>query len=384
LSAGHARLSASAAQRWLHCPGSLGDGGVSEYAATGTFAHSIAAVCLTENRKPAEWLGNTAIVDGFTVKCDQEMVDGITVYLDAIADDLQSGDITWTEMPLLTALQRVDPDMGGTADHVRYRPSTRHLRVTDLKYGAGTYVEVDDNEQAKIYGLGAMLETNMLVHEVELVIVQPRYERAEAVRSWTFKAVEILEFIADIKKAADLTRDPFAQRVTGPQCEHFCPNARTCPELEKKEHALVAMDFSAVTVYDPVKLATALEAIPLVKQRIKAIEEFAYAEATKGAVIPGWKLVDKRATRKWKSADEVKQWAAMLGIDPFEPAELMSPAQLEKKLAETAPKGKKKEAGKVLEPLVEKISSGTALVPESDDRAPAKTISVDDFAVIAS
>ena len=384
MSAGHARLSASAAQRWLHCPGSLGHSEPSAYAASGTFAHSIAAICLTENRKPVEWLGNTSIVDGFTVTCDQEMVDGVQLYLDAIADMNigRTGAESWVEMPLLDALQRVDPDMGGTADYVTYFPEEKHLIVVDFKYGAGTYVEADDNEQLKIYALGAMLQCNKVIHTVEVCIVQPRFERANPVRSWTFKAVEILEYIADIKKAADLTRDPFAKPVAGPQCEHFCPNARTCPELEKKQHALTAMEFSAVTVYDPVALATALAAIPLVKERIKAIEEFAYAEATKGAVIPGWKLVDKRATRKWKSADEVKQWAAMLGIDPFEPAELMSPAQLEKKLAETAPKGKKKEAGRVLDPLVEKVSSGTALVPVSDDRAPAKTISIEDFAVI--
>lgn len=383
MSAGHARLSASAAHRWLHCPGSIGDGGASAYAAAGTFAHFIASTCLEDsNKKPGDWLGNSTIVDGFTVECDREMVDAVQLYIDAIDEDRQPGDETWVEMPLLNALQQVDPDMGGTADFVRYRPSTRHLRVWDFKFGSGTYVEADDNSQMKIYGLGAMMETNKRVQTVELSICQPRFEGADPVRSWSFNAVDILEFIADIKKAADLTRVPGAPLVAGEHCKAFCPNARTCPELERMHHELVAADFTVAVAYDPGRLAAALAAIPLVKERIKAIEEFAYAEATAGREIPGFKLVDKRAMRQWKSEGDVIEWAQKNAIDPYEPRKLLSPAKIEDKLKEAAPRGKKKEAGAVLEPFVVKVSSGTALVPVSDDRPPAKLISVDDFAVI--
>lgn len=381
MSAGHARLSASAAHRWLHCAGSLGDSQPSQYTADGTFAHHIAAELLLHGGSTTDWLGNVTIIDGFTVTCDQEMIDAVMLYLDTITEDAQEGDKTWVEMPLLNALQKVDKDMGGTADFVRYRPSIKHLRVFDYKFGSGTYVEVDDNTQMKVYALGAMLETNALIHNVTITIVQPRFESAKPVRDYTFKAVDILEFVADLKIAADKTRLPNPELVAGPQCKAFCPNARTCPELERMHHAIVAADFTSVSVYDPAKLAAALVAIPLVKERIKAIEEFGYAEAIRGAVIPGFKLVDKRPTRKWINDADVKQWATMFGVDPYAPAELLSPAQLEKKLEATAPKGKKKDAGRVIEPLVQKISSGLALVPISDDRVPAKLITIDDFEI---
>lgn len=388
----HARLSASSAHRWLKCPPSANfKGGKSSiHAATGTYAHDIAAKCLQDaSTNPSDFFLKRGKVDGFEIECDLEMVDSISLYVDECNADLKEGDVCWTEMPLLQALAKIDPDLGGTADYVRYRPSTQHLLVKDFKYGSGVYVDVIDNTQLKLYALGAMLECGKAVKDVTVRICQPRFEGAQPIRDFNFKAHEILGFIADVQEAANLSRDSATPFKAGEHCQ-FCPHARECPELEKRQHALVAADFDvvafdkpgAIAQYDPVKLAQALLDIPLVKERIKAIEAFAYTEATAGKDIPGFKLVDKRANRKWKSEDAVIAWATEQAVDPYAPREVISPAQMEKLLAKDAPKGKKKEAGKALDPLVEKVSSGTALVPVSDERPPAKLVTANDFAVL--
>lgn len=379
----HARASASSAHRWMHCAGSIGPGGdPSQYSADGTFAHDIAAKCLADSSKtPGDFLCHKGKVDGFDVECGLEMVSAITAYLDAIDDDLAEGDQCWVEMPLLASLQTIDKDLGGTSDYVRYRPATRHLRVWDFKYGSGTYVEVDDNEQMKIYALGALLEVEKAggrVADVTVTICQPRFEGAAPIRDFHFKAIELINFAADAKEAVEKTRLPEPPLVAGEWCKPFCPKRRTCKKLEEMEHALIASQFGPMAQYDVAALGATLANIPLVKARIQAIEEFAYAEANRGIEIPGWKLVDKVARRKYKSEGEAVLFAQERGIDPYEKS-VISPATLEKKIAETLPKGQKKSAAKAIEHLVEKVSSGTALVPVSDERPPAKVIGAADF-----
>jgi len=335
VSGAHARLSASAAHRWLHCAGSVnlsaGKNSTSEYAAAGTFAHSIAADCLQRDLDPQDFLGRHKEVDGFAVECTEEMVEAVKFYVDWVINQITSEAQHACEVPLLEALQEIDPDLGGTADYVIYTPETKHMHVIDFKYGSGTYVEADDSEQLRIYAFGAMLSTKRPVKNITVTIVQPRFEGAKPVRSWTFKAVNILEFIADIKAAADKTRLSDPPLVSGDHCK-FCPARADCPKLKEHQTELMANDFAELVPYDLDALAQALTNVPLVAARIKAIEEFAYAEATRGIVIPGYKLVAKRPVRRWKSEGDVMEWAQENAVDAFAPRELLSPAQLEKKL----------------------------------------------------
>ena len=88
-----------------------------------------------------------------------------------------------------------------------------------------------------------------------------------------------------------------------------------------------------------------------------------------GVTVPGWKLVDKRATRKWAADDaeitaeitaEIAAEFGGIGTDKLYKTELLSPAQMEKVL---------KEYGLVIPALLLKtVSSGHTLVPESDKR----------------
>jgi hypothetical protein len=379
----HARLSASAAERWFNCPGSValsaGLSSSSEAAAQGTFAHHIAATCLTGDNRPASWLGNKTIIDGFEVECDQEMVDGVEFYLASITDDLEPGDVQHVEVGLADELSKLHPSLGGTADYARWRPSTRNLLVCDLKYGAGVAVSAEDNRQLLTYALGVLLRLKVGAESITVRIVQPRLEiDGQKIRDWTFDGKTIMAFAADLIDAANRASQPDAPLNAGYWCRKtFCPAARTCPKIEEYQHAMVAADFDVnmpVTAETLAKVAQALDMVGPLEAKIKQVEAYAYELANRGLEIPGYKLVEKRATRKWKDAEQVVAWAKAKAIDPYAEPDLLSVAQLEKKL--------KKPEKEELVQFYEKVSSGTTLVPASDNRPVANRITADDFAAL--
>lgn len=134
--------------------------------------------------------------------------------------------------------------------------------------------------------------------------------------------------------------------------------------------------------YDPRALAETLKLLPAIEGWAKTVREFAYGEAQHGRCPPGFKLVDKRPTRKWKSLEEstVEAELEKIGLaktDIYAPRELKSPAQIEKIIG----KGKKNEDKlAVIGALCQAVSSGTKLVPESEPGDPVKRSAQEDFA----
>ncbi len=382
----HARLTASAAGRWMACPGSVREADkhpniTSAEAAYGTFGHHIAAACLEEGRLPAEWLGNRTLVDGVEAECDVEMIEAVQDYLDDCAADKMPGDQEWIEVSLWSALQKIDKDLGGTADRIRWRPATANLLVHDLKLGAGVMVDPEDNKQLKTYALGALLKTGVAADDVEVRITQPRIPHAAGTsRSWTFKGIDLVAFGREMQVAAEKTRDEHAALIPGRHCrQYFCPAAAHCPAVNTMAVALVgADDFAVDQPYDKAKLLQGLGMIGPLKQKIKAMEELAYHEATAGRITPedGWKLVEKRKTRKWNDEPAVAGWAESHGVDAYV-RELRSPAQLEKLAKDSkVAKADRDELGA----FITAESSGTVLVPVSDERPEFKRLTSNDFA----
>ena len=125
----------------------------------------------------------------------------------------------------------------------------------------------------------------------------------------------------------------------------------------------------------PERLAEILTKVGVLKAWVKRIEEYANKEAHTGRSPPGFKLVAKRAMRKWR--DEAEAATAMLEVganegDIYE-TNLISPAQADKLL------GKKNKG--VIEPFVVKESSGTILVHDSDPRPTAKLSASETFLI---
>lgn len=357
----HSTLGASSMYRWSKCPGSvrLSKGiptTTSSYAEEGTRAHEIAAETLKTGMLPE--------VPGL----DDEMRDAINTYLSAIQDDTsyygEGGDLMLIEHRF--NLESVYPGCFGTADCVSYFQKTRRLIVYDYKHGQGIPVEVQEhgtaNPQLQYYGLGALISTGYPCDEVELVIVQPRCPHPDGpIRRTTLPAMELLDFCADLIDYAKATERPDAPLHPGDHCR-FCPAAGICPALHTQSQLVAKTEFAPTLSYEPKTLSETLHKLAMVEAWAKSVREFAYGEAMHGRTPPGWKLVPKRATRRWKECATVESISQLVGLpeEHLIDAKLKSPAQIEKMLASH---------GKTLiEEFITAESSGTSLVPDTDRR----------------
>lgn len=368
----HSLIGASSMHRWAECPASVRmskgmPNTSSKYAEEGTQAHELAAAIL--NKEPVN-------VDLYP----EGMLEAVQVYVEAVRADFGAADFAGTvQIEHSFDLSELHPGLYGTADCVIYNSATKLLRVYDYKHGQGMAVEVENNEQLKYYGLGALLSTNYPCEFVELVIVQPRcVHPAGPIRRHKFPSIELLEFAADLVEAAKRTEDPKAPFKSGEHCR-FCPAAAVCPELFGRAKSVAMKEFSPVKSYVPADLKEALMWADKLKGWIKSVEEFAYQEAQKGRVPPGYKLVQTRATRKWEDINAAAKTLENHVLDSevrhlYTDPELKTPAQIEKALG--------KKIKDLVATLTVSVSSGTKLVPENEPGEAIKLDAQSEFSAI--
>lgn len=378
----HSEVGASGMERWENCPGSVNLANPlgsyeSIYAAEGTVAHAVAQAWLDLKEKPdGAFIGREFEQGGHKIVVDEGMLEAVKVYVDTIQKETILADTVWIEKRF--HLKKIDEACFGTADCVAYFKQSKTLVVYDYKHGAGVAVDVKENVQLMYYGLGALLTdelSKLPIKQIELVIVQPRCPHPDgSVRRYTMTPEQMLEFWPRLAAAVAATKPADAPLHAGDWCR-WCPAAAVCPEIKKVANEQAIQIFSPQAIYDPSKLADALEWLPVLEGYAEALRKFAYAEAEHGRTPPRHKLVDKVARRKWKSDGEAETTLAMLFDDVHEPRKLLSPSKLEKLYG-------KKKIKKIIEPLCVKVSSGLALVHESDKREAAKKDPADVFNVI--
>jgi hypothetical protein len=224
----HSELSASAASRWMNCPASvrLSYGIASTdnvYTSEGTAAHELAAKCLQEDREAAEFIGQT--INESTVT--SAMADSVQIYVDHCRRLADSCDLHFIEHRISLELLSPPVPMYGTADFIGYYARRRELHAVDLKFGKGVWVAAKDNPQVRYYALGAALAIDGPVSKVVATIVQPRFGKAEPIRTVVLDAIELAEWSFELMKHAHATRDPEAPTVPGDWCK-FCPAKGSC------------------------------------------------------------------------------------------------------------------------------------------------------------
>lgn len=363
----HAKLSPSAAERWMTCPGSVVlsqdvPDKSSAFAEEGTLAHSLAELVLS----------------GKAYAGSPEMLANIKVYTDHVLSLCEDRVAKW----FLEQKVSVNDHIWGTADAIVWHEKERHLYIIDLKYGAGVAVEVKNNLQLKIYALAALLTFGFPAIQVTATIVQPRCPHSDGpIRSITFDVVDLIDFHADLDNSMERVHLSFTRNdlepflVPSEKGCRWCPASFKCPKLRLAAQEQAKKVFAPDTAYDPASLAEALDYLPILEGWISNVREFAYKEAEKGRPAPGYKLVHKYGRRKWRSEEDASAALSMYLDDDqlLSKPELNSPAVIEKLLP--------KKIRAMLGELTVKESSGHALVHASDER-PA--IAVDAKSVFAN
>jgi len=262
------------------------------------------------------------------------------------------------------------------------------LHVVDLKYGQGVVVEATGNKQLRYYGLGALLslsrEFAKEVNTVTLTIVQPRAAHAAGpIRSETLPVEELIGFAGELLAAARTTQEPDAPLNPGSHCR-FCPASGICPAQREHAQMIAQMDFADAPLAQPrapetmttTELVRVLDLVPMLEHWAAAVRAHVQAKLERGDVVPGYKLVERRATRKWADETAVVEWlhGKSLGDDEIMISKLKSPAQIEKLV------GKKN----LPADFVSKVSSGYALAPDADARPEVQVNPGEEFLAITA
>ena len=368
----HAILSPSSRTRWTltACPGSaqaeVGYPNKSSAAAErGTLLHEIAAELITNGVRTAE---NATVTEAAwnipkDNPLDEDEIQCIQVYLDAAHGDM---DADGGDMYIERRVEHSDRHFG-TADFIQIAPPL--LRVNDLKTGSGVFVP-ENNLQAQSYAVMAskMLNTLDDIEEVDLVITQPRYAGEAPVRRHRVDRKTFDEWAERLEEDIAAATAPDAPLKAGRWCQ-WCLHRVNCDAHADLAKQICKEDFDDMetTARD---LTDKLAQADILEGWIKAVRSHAFERANDGETIPGYKLVERRATRKWKHDAQAAAVLKNHGVEPII-EKVISPAQAEKALGTG---GKQ-----ITRDLVTSGSSGLLLVPDTDRRPPAKVDAASDF-----
>lgn len=417
----HSEWSASGFKKIMLCPGSkvLEAGkpdSSSIYAAEGTAAHELLEMCLTSDRPASAFEGRIIeVVESdrtYQIEVDADMVDHIQSVIDLVKQYQGDDGVLMVEQKLYYAdYLGVPRETGwGTGDIVIARGN--QLIVGDLKYGRGVEVDVTENPQLMLYGLGGLDKLNGIAGDFEkvtLVIFQPRISRkpsewdttVEDLEKWgrstARSAVNTAKHAvtyADISNANDW-EDTFL-RPGEEQCR-FCRGKAECPKLREEvaltvsgaiEAPMTPDEFEDLTIIEPGE-STSDEYLSLAMAKTKLIEEWISAVRAEverrllaGKSVPGYKLVQgKQGNRAWTSKAEAEEVlkGMRLKLEEMYDRTVISPTTAEKLLAKDSPRRWAK-----LQAYITRSEGQPSVAPVSDKRAALEIKPVaDEFDVVA-
>lgn len=355
----HAKLSPSAAARWIACPPSVAlTQGMKEEpspeAEEGTQAHAIAEQKLrkyiSKGRKK--------------IACEDKNMDGYTDdYRDYVVEQFNVAKKADPTAKLFIE-EHLDysewaKDGSGTGDAVIIADGACH--IIDFKYGAGVPVDAYENPQCRLYALGAINEYGMIYNfdKVKTHIFQPRKN------SISTEELTVDELIAwgeaVVRPAAELADKGEGEFNPGEKQCRWCLAKDTCKARAKKNLQIFIEGDNDPAAMSLEEIANLLPHIKEIEAWCKDIKAYALNQMLKGEQIKGYKLVEASAKRKIINENGLLHALREHGYEDEETMKLKSITDLEKLVG-------KKEFAILSAGCVEKPKGSPAIAPLNDKR----------------
>lgn len=364
----HFEYGGSTAQRTISCPSwrrvaanvPRSGGGSNEHADRGSLLHDCMEVLGTEDDiEYKDLLGTTYGEQVLT----QEMLDEVVIptweLYEKFAED-NNFDLELFEIEV-----KDDTNIGGTVDIFATNKDT--VFVLDWKFGHNL-VSPFENAQGLFYAMCAQTDpkySKLFKNRKKLVvgIIQPAYGEAgdSHIQTWETEVVRLNDFADEFYNAIDVRADT-EEPCSGDHCK-YCPALAVCPVKTGLARDALMIDPKSA---EAAELAQGMAMVKEIEEWCKAVKSQAHEQAELGMKINGYKLVAKRATRKWTdqvAVEELVRKARKLKLEDANVVNLKSPAQLEKTCKAKGVDFEKYAA------YIESVSTGTTLALDSDKRS---------------
>ena len=305
----HARLSASRADRFMTCPGSVRLESQMPYeppgeaAAIGTAIHELSEAMLR-----GDALNQSDYEDSHW-----NMASSYVKFINELIENPRKKLI---EVNVDDGLKSLHQALGGTADAVLV--DGNHLHVIDLKTGR-VPVEAENNRQLLTYAVGVMRKFKAPKDiTCTMHIFQPMVGHSK----WTVDGARLIQHGVDLKEAAMLALSYDAPTNPSPDACKYCRAKTICPSIRQKVQDNARKEFSTDTTVTPEMLDLAA----IATSWAEAVQDAAKQQIKEMKTIEGWTLRPGRKTRFWK--------AESLAIEALknhpEAFDLKSPSAIEK------------------------------------------------------
>lgn len=350
----------STAKRVINCPASVNlvntvpPKGSSGYADEGTMLHAAMAEHWEKGHDPETFLG----FEHSGVVMDDDLMHRKFMPAIKAVDELDPDGLMEYAVETLVSFEGEQELEGvfGSTDFLGRIADTAY--VIDWKFGDGVYVEAEDNQQLLFYAAAAMRTPKVSwvfkgATKIVMAIVQPRF----GVSTWETTPKRVKQFETELVTAVKKARRPDAEFKRGDWCK-WCAAKPVCPLMTgAAERALKTQ----IDTLDKAKIGKYLEDAAYLEEWVKSVQELAETIILSGGNVNGWKLVEKRATKKWVDETTADEFLSRhLAESEYTTRKIITPTQAEKLL--------KQQDIELPEFAIDKSSSGLTLAKDSDKR----------------